>query len=97
LDTVEVVILRAVSSAHVVRTEDRGRFAELADQRALRRSVQGLTHYFGKPRQERTSHAKFETPWAGEPYVNIQNKNGQAKPYQVKQVLAAIDKLEGKE
>ena len=21
------------------------------------------THYFGKPRQERTSHAKFETPW----------------------------------
>ena len=54
------------------------------------------THYFGKPRQEKTSHAKFETPWAGEPYVNIQNKNGQAKPYQVKQVLAAIDKLEGK-
>ena len=29
--------------------------------------------------------------------MNIQNKNGQAKPYQVKQVLAAIDKLEGKE
>jgi hypothetical protein len=21
------------------------------------------THYFGKPRQEKTSHAKFETPW----------------------------------
>lgn len=55
------------------------------------------THYFGKPRQERTSHAKFETPWGGEPYVNIQSKNAQAKPYQVKQVLAAIDKLEGKE
>ena len=55
------------------------------------------THYFGKPRQERTSHAKFETSWGGEPYVNPQNKNGQAKPYQVKQVLAAIDKLEGKE
>jgi len=55
------------------------------------------THYFGKPRQERTSHAKFETPWGGEPYVNIQNKSGQAKPYQVKQVLAAIDRLEGKE
>ena len=54
-------------------------------------------HYFGNPRQEKTSHAKFATPWVGEPYVNIQNKNGQAKPYQVKQVLAAIDKLEGKE
>lgn len=51
---------------------------------------------FGKPRQEKTSRAKSETPWAGEPYVNIQNRNGQAKPYQVKQVLAAIDKLEGK-
>jgi len=55
------------------------------------------TNYFGKPPQDRTAHAKFETPWGGEPYVNIQNKNGQAKPYQVKQVLAAIDKLEGKE
>jgi hypothetical protein len=54
-------------------------------------------HYFGNPRQEKTSHAKFATHWAGEPYVNIQNKNGQAKPYQAKQVLAAIDKLEGKE
>ena len=48
------------------------------------------THYFGNPRQEKTSHAKFATPWAGEPYVNIQNKNGQAKPYQVKQVRHLI-------
>jgi hypothetical protein len=29
--------------------------------------------------------------------VNIQNFNGQAKPYQVKQVLAAIERLEKKE
>jgi hypothetical protein len=28
---------------------------------------------------------------------DIQNKDGQAKPYQVKQVLAAIDKLEEEE
>lgn len=55
------------------------------------------TYYFGEPRQDKTSHAKFQTPWAGEPYVNIQNQNGQAKPYQVKQVLAAIDKLHGEE
>ena len=34
-------------------------------------------------------------PWQGDPRVNIQRgKNGQAKPYQVKQVLAAIKKME---
>ncbi len=32
--------------------------------------------------------------WAGEPYVNIQPKRGMGKPYQVKQVLAAIKKKE---
>ncbi|HEY9827017.1 MAG TPA: hypothetical protein V6D19_16375 [Stenomitos sp.] len=37
----------------------------------------------------------YKTPWQGEPYVNIQPKAGMAKPYQVKQVLAAIAKLEG--
>lgn len=51
-------------------------------------------HYFGPPRQRRSSHCVYETPWEGDPRVNIQNKNGQAKPYQVRQVLAAIDKLE---
>jgi hypothetical protein len=38
----------------------------------------------------------FKTPWPGDPRVNIQNSNGQAKPYQVRQVLAAIDKKEAK-
>ena len=43
----------------------------------------------------RGSHHYFATPWIGEPLVNIQKgKSGKAKPYQVKQVLAAIDKLE---
>ncbi len=50
-------------------------------------------HYFGKPRQAGTSHHVYATPWDGDPRVNIQNKGGQAKPYQVRQVLAAIDKL----
>jgi hypothetical protein len=49
--------------------------------------------YFGEPRQHGTSHAVFKTPWAGDPRVNIQNAKGKAKPYQVRQVLAAIDKL----
>lgn len=52
-------------------------------------------HYFGKPRQQGTSHQVYKTPWAGDPRVNIQQgKGGKAKAYQVKQVLVAIDKLE---
>ncbi len=49
--------------------------------------------HFGKPRQGGSSHAVFKMPWAGDPRVNIQNKKGKAKPYQVIQVIAAIDKL----
>ena len=52
--------------------------------------------YFGKPRQDGSSHAIFKTPWPGDPRVNIQNAKGKAKPYQVRQVLQAIEKLEGK-
>lgn len=55
-------------------------------------------HYFGAPRQKGTSHHVYKTPWAGDPRVNIQkDKNGKAKAYQVKQVLAAIEKMKGQE
>lgn len=50
--------------------------------------------YFGKPRQSGTSHRIYKTPWQGDPRVNIQNDRGKAKPYQVRQVLLAIDRLE---
>lgn len=51
--------------------------------------------YFGDPRQNGGSHAVFATPWQGDPRVNIQKgKDGNAKAYQVRQVLKAIDKLE---
>ena len=50
--------------------------------------------YFGKPRQSGSSHAIFKTPWQGDPRINIQNSKGKAKAYQVKQVLAAIEKLQ---
>lgn len=53
------------------------------------------TTHFGLPRQEGGSHAVFKTPWPGDPRVNIQKgEGGKAKTYQVRQVLAAIDKLE---
>ncbi len=50
---------------------------------------------FGEPRQRGTSHAVFKTPWPGDPRVNIQEEKGHAKAYQVRRVLAAIDKLKG--
>ena len=50
--------------------------------------------YFGEPRQSGSSHLIFKTPWPGDPRVNIQDAGGKAKPYQVRQVLLAIDKLE---
>ncbi len=50
--------------------------------------------YFGLPRQSGTSHIIFKTPWLGDPRLNIQAAKGKAKPYQVRQVLLAIDKLE---
>ena len=51
-------------------------------------------HYFGVARQRGTSHVVYKMPWLGDPRVNIQKgKNGEAKPYQIKQVVAAIDKI----
>jgi hypothetical protein len=51
-------------------------------------------HYFGQARQASGSHRVYKTPWLGDPRVNIQNSKGQAKAYQVKQVLKAIERLE---
>ncbi|MGH3250723.1 MAG: hypothetical protein ACRDOI_31580 [Trebonia sp.] len=50
--------------------------------------------YFGGPRQDGTSHKVYKTPWHGDPRVNIQRgKDGNAKAYQVRQVLDAIARL----
>jgi hypothetical protein len=55
-------------------------------------AVKVATHYFGKPRQEGSSHAVWKMPWPGDPRVNLQNDHGRAKIYQVRQLLSAIDK-----
>ena len=58
--------------------------------------VKVCDHYFGEARHRGTSHCIYKTPWQGDPRVNIQEgKSGKAKAYQVRQVLAAIEKLEG--
>ena len=51
------------------------------------------TTFFGAPRI-RGSHHVYNMPWPLDPKVNIQpGKGGRAKPYQVKQALAALTKL----
>ena len=49
--------------------------------------------YLGEPRRH-GSLLVYRTPWQGEPRINIQTRRGMAKPYQVRQVLKAIEKLE---
>ncbi len=53
-------------------------------------------HYFGKARQESSSHRVYKTPWPGDPRVNIQDDKGKGKAYQVRQVLKAIEKKESR-
>jgi hypothetical protein len=53
-------------------------------------------HYFGKARQESSSHRVYKMPWPGDPRVNIQGEKGKAKAYQVRQVLKAIEKMESR-
>ena len=50
-------------------------------------------YYFGKGRRK-GSHVIYKTPWQGDPRINIQDDNGKAKTYQVRQVIKAIEKLE---
>ena len=50
--------------------------------------------YFGEPRKASGSHRVYRTPSAGDPRVNIQNDRGMAKPYQARQVLRTIERLE---
>ena len=59
-----------------------------------REAYQVCVAYFGEPRTSGSSHCIFKTPWPGDPRVNIQNSRGMAKPYQVRQILSAIEKLE---
>jgi hypothetical protein len=41
----------------------------------------------------RESHHIFKTPCLGDPRINIQKDGNMVKPYQVKMVMSALDKL----
>jgi hypothetical protein len=47
-------------------------------------------HYFGQARQKATSHMIFKTGLPEMPLVNIQAAGKMAKPYQCRQVAAAV-------
>ena len=49
---------------------------------------------FGKPQRRRGSHLIYVTPWMDHPVLVLQPRKGGAKPYQVRQVLRAIDAME---
>lgn len=68
-----------------LRRNPRGiRFAEL---------VRICDRHFGRPRQ-RGSHLNYPMLWPGDPRVNIQSEHGMAKPYEVRQVVRALEKLQ---
>jgi len=49
---------------------------------------------FGRSRRGRGSHLIYDTPWMDNPVLVLQPRKGKAKPYQVRQVLKAIDLME---
>ena len=79
MSTIENILLRMRRKPENVRFKD---LCKVCD------------HYFGSPRQKRSSHRIYRTPWLGDPGINIQNHKGKAKVYQVRQVLKAIERLE---
>jgi hypothetical protein len=57
--------------------------------------VRVCQEHFGCERV-RGSHHIFKTPWAGDPRINLQKDGTKAKPYQVDQVVAALERLKAK-
>jgi hypothetical protein len=49
-------------------------------------------HFFGAPTQNASSHRVWKMPWPGNPRVNMQDDKGKAKPYQVRQLLEAVER-----
>jgi hypothetical protein len=49
--------------------------------------------HFGRERVK-GSHHIFKTPWPGDPRINLQKVKGNAKSYQVEQVIQVLLKLQ---
>ena len=60
---------------------------------AFRDLLEICRKHFGEPRIK-GSHHIFKTPWQGDPRINIQKDGKMPKPYQVRMVQKALEKLE---
>jgi hypothetical protein len=58
------------------------------------RLVAIATAFFGNPRKK-GSHYIFKMPWPGDPRINLQSEKGKAKPYQIRQLISALERLKG--
>lgn len=76
---IEKIVRQMQNAPHDVRFED---------------AMKVCRAVFGEPRQSSGSHVVFKTPWMGDPRINLQNKGGRAKTYQVRQILLALEKLQ---
>jgi len=77
--------MELLPTIEILRTNPKGvRFTDL---------VKICDYFFGPPRQGGTSHVIYKKPWKGDPRINLQNAKGMAKPYQVRQVIKALEKL----
>jgi predicted RNA binding protein YcfA (HicA-like mRNA interferase family) len=82
----DIVCIMATAIDQIVEAMRGGKVIRFSDLRRV------CSHYFGKSRQK-GSHLIYKTPWPGDPRVNIQKAGKDAKPYQIRQVLRAIDRL----
>jgi hypothetical protein len=87
IDTMKGVVCQGIDKI-VLRMQRNPAGVEFAELRRV------CEYFFGAPRQSGSSHIVYKTPWIGDPRVNIQNHNGKAKVYQVRQVLKAIERLQ---
>ena len=73
--------------------EDTKRLSNLKGVR-FRELLAICERYFGQPRI-RGSHHIFKMPWRGDPRINLQAAGEMAKPYQVRDVVKALARLQG--
>ena len=88
--TIDTILCREMDSIGAIvkqlaRSPSNIRFADLCKI---------CDYYFGEARQKSSSHRIYKTPWQGDPRVNIQEKDGKGKDYQVRQVIKAIKRWE---
>ena len=88
--TIDTILCREMDSIGAIvkqlaRSPSNIRFADLCKI---------CDYYFGEARQKSSSHCVYKMPWQGDPRVNIQEKNGKGKEYQVRQVIKALKRME---